>query len=451
MNIPNVLLEITVYSGLIYCFIMLFKKILSNKVSPFLYFLIWFLLIARLLVPVTFDSNFSFIVIPENTVQQVEVSDTPGIVDEVGGNSTNNVEQNYDTPISQESTAGSKEVPAVTNKNQSVKTANTKIPWQMLIVLIWIGGMVFQIVRTIGNGYRLKRTLKDAERETHGNFFDLFRVCRKQFHINREIPLYLTDKITTPTLTMGPCPAVVMPYSAIRQFNDEQNMFAMKHELMHFKRKDHITGLLIKILEVVYWFNPIVWLMDKRMMEDIETACDNAVVRSMQSEEKKAYALTLVRLFSTDADTVLALGMALENNQVVAEKRIRGIYQKSKSTVVAMVGAIVLCTFAFVGCFTTSLQPAYKEQAQAETPTESMEFDATSQAVFPPVKDEKAEDKTTTTELPESYEPNMEIQTNSSEEQLAVGFDYSYTNKEVEYEPVSFSTSFDSSERGRRI
>lgn len=55
MKILNILLEITIYSVVLFCAIMLLKRFFKNKMSPFLHFAIWGLLIARLLIPVTLD------------------------------------------------------------------------------------------------------------------------------------------------------------------------------------------------------------------------------------------------------------------------------------------------------------------------------------------------------------------------------------------------------------
>lgn len=449
MNIPNFLLEITIYSGVIYGIICLFQKVLADKISPRLHFLIWFLLVARLCIPITFHSPLNLIVIPENEAPQtaapVMMPETGEAVSEVSGDDAITAVHAASETVAPQGASNPDSEAA-----QPVTKANQPIPWQMIVALIWVGGAALQVARTTRSAYRLKQTFGHAERETQGYFHDLFDARKKELKIEKDIPLYLTNEITTPALTIGVFPAIAMPYSALQQLSDTQVAFAMKHELMHFRRKDHLTGLLLKALEIVYWFNPVVWLLGKRMTEDMETACDNDVVHTMLPSEKKAYALTLVRLFSNQTDPVPALGMALDNRQFAAEKRIRGIYRKSKSKVMAAVVTIILCAFVFVGCFTTALQPVYEETQQTETSETPLELDATAQTVIPLVPEEKEDVEKNTAEQPDVYDPGMEIQTSASEDELSVSYEYAYTDTGVDYQPVSFTTSFDGSAQGRR-
>ncbi|MDD2502250.1 MAG: M56 family metallopeptidase [Clostridia bacterium] len=68
MKILNILLEISIYSLVLFCAIMLLKHFFKDKMSPFLHFAIWGLLIARLLIPITFESSIQLIVLPDKTV-----------------------------------------------------------------------------------------------------------------------------------------------------------------------------------------------------------------------------------------------------------------------------------------------------------------------------------------------------------------------------------------------
>jgi beta-lactamase regulating signal transducer with metallopeptidase domain len=67
MDILNTLLEITIYSGVIFTAVMLLKKALRDKMSPMLHYAVWALLILRLLVPATIASPVHLFVIPAET------------------------------------------------------------------------------------------------------------------------------------------------------------------------------------------------------------------------------------------------------------------------------------------------------------------------------------------------------------------------------------------------
>lgn len=61
---------------------------------------------------------------------------------------------------------------------------------------------------------------------------------------------------------------------------DEQEMEAvLMHELMHVRRQDNLIGSLQMLASCIFWFHPLIWLIDRRLLEERELACDEAVLR----------------------------------------------------------------------------------------------------------------------------------------------------------------------------
>lgn len=58
MKLLNTLFEITIYSAVLFAAVTGFKLAFKNKLSPALHFTLWFLVIARLCIPVTIESGF---------------------------------------------------------------------------------------------------------------------------------------------------------------------------------------------------------------------------------------------------------------------------------------------------------------------------------------------------------------------------------------------------------
>ena len=71
----NTLLEITVYAGILFLVILIFKKVFRKHISASLNYAVWILLIVRLLMPVTIDSSIRLIVIPEDTAPVAQTED----------------------------------------------------------------------------------------------------------------------------------------------------------------------------------------------------------------------------------------------------------------------------------------------------------------------------------------------------------------------------------------
>ena len=60
MKLLSALFEVTAYSAVLFAAIMGFKLAFKSRLSPALHFALWFLVIARLCIPVTVESDFHF-------------------------------------------------------------------------------------------------------------------------------------------------------------------------------------------------------------------------------------------------------------------------------------------------------------------------------------------------------------------------------------------------------
>ena len=76
---------------------------------------------------------------------------------------------------------------------------------------------------------------------------------------------------------------------------EENNLFyVLSHERMHIKRGDHIFKIITYIVCIIHWFNPLVWVAYHMLGEDIEKACDEAVILGIGEDKKKDYANALL-------------------------------------------------------------------------------------------------------------------------------------------------------------
>lgn len=361
MEILNRLLEISIYSVILFLAVMAIKKIFKNKMSPTLHFVIWALLIARLCIPITIDSGLKLIVIPETvTFETVRTQSDASNEDKPFTFSleTQNNTDAQNKPQTQHMLASSNvTTQAAYGQPNVVFGFISSLKWTDYVIATWMMGMLLRIIWITVSAVKMKRIIMTLGKKPEPELTELFQKCKTDLGIKHNVDLYLLPNISTPALTVGFRPKILLPLDISEELSEQQLEFAIRHELMHYKRKDHIVSLLLRVLEAVYWFNPIVWLMGKCMISDMETACDSMVVRMLSKQAKKQYAVTLLSMFSNKKVPQFLLGMALRNTEKIAEKRIRGVYMKnmSKRSVKLFVG--ILSIVLFVCCFTTACQP----------------------------------------------------------------------------------------------
>lgn len=78
----------------------------------------------------------------------------------------------------------------------------------------------------------------------------------------------------------------------------EELRYALLHEFTHCRRKDLWIRALTLWVNLLHWFNPLMWLLVRWAEGDMELACDGCVLRSLPPEEYRAYGRTLLELAS---------------------------------------------------------------------------------------------------------------------------------------------------------
>lgn len=125
-----------------------------------------------------------------------------------------------------------------------------------------------------------------------GHFIWSYIAIRRRLSIAEkgEADIYYVQDIATPMAFGVIKPRIYLPVNL-----EENNLFyVLSHEKMHIKRGDHILKIAAYVVCIVHWFNPMVWVAYHILGDDIEMACDEAVVRTIGGEKKKEYANALL-------------------------------------------------------------------------------------------------------------------------------------------------------------
>lgn len=353
LQVLRALLEITVYSAVVFACIMVFKAITKGKLSPTLSFVLWFLLLVRLCVPVTIESAVHLFTLPQE--QQAAAPYASASIPQQGLTSESAL---HPYVPAQQPAMQTQEIEPTANEPQNTLPAPTVYGW---IMIAWLGGICVFGAWTTGLSMQIAKVIKYKSVPVPAEIERIYEACRREMGIKKRPPLLVTQDLFSPALVVSVRPTILLPCDFAAHAPGEQIRLALCHELTHYKRKDHWLCILLRVLSVVYWFNPVIWLAEKEIAADMETACDNRIVRGMQKEEKAYYANTILSMFSARTETPFVLGLALPNTKRVAEKRIRGIYMKSKTKKSVKFGAILLTLVLLVSCFTTACQPALAE------------------------------------------------------------------------------------------
>ena len=83
-------------------------------------------------------------------------------------------------------------------------------------------------------------------------------------------------------------PVILLPEGATVRLSDEELAAVLIHELVHLERRDNLVVVLQRILTSLLWFYPPTWLIDRKLLQERERACDEEVLRLTQAPETYA-------------------------------------------------------------------------------------------------------------------------------------------------------------------
>ena len=217
-----------------------------------------------------------------------------------------------------------------------------------ILLMLWLAGVISCILWQGIGYYRLIRSLKGKSRSVERA--DLHTILQEQcadLVIDREIPLRVSAAADCPMLAGFIHPTLYLPDERISRTDAA---FIFRHELTHYKHGDLWLKLLLLAARCLHWFNPLVHLIARFAQEDIEAACDDAVVRGHDGAYRRAYGETILRSAIAQAQKRKALVSCFGDDKKTLMRRFEGLFDKSvKKRGVALVVMIALLVGS-LGC-----------------------------------------------------------------------------------------------------
>ena len=103
--------------------------------------------------------------------------------------------------------------------------------------------------------------------------------------IGASIPVRETTSTLEPGLFGIFSPTLLMPAGIARHLAPAQLDAILAHELCHWQRRDNLTASLHMLVEVLFWFHPLVWWLGGKLVVERERACDESVIQSGRDRE----------------------------------------------------------------------------------------------------------------------------------------------------------------------
>lgn len=164
-------------------------------------------------------------------------------------------------------------MPAMLNLPQVTSSASAQLlPW------LWCTGVVFMLMRLLGGWWMLRKFDRQTSIPLPAVWLQRAESIRVALGIRRRITIRLIENMGIPCTARVWRPVVWLPVSMLTQLAPEQIEALIAHELAHIRRLDWIWNGMQCVIEVVLFYHPAVWWLNRRIRLERENACDDLAV-----------------------------------------------------------------------------------------------------------------------------------------------------------------------------
>ena len=298
--------------------VVMLLRLLLKRVPRWITCLLWAVVLLRMVCPVGFSLPVSLM--PETVSSGAYVewvlpqAETPASTPQAATTTTTAPAATTQTPVTRETVA-------VTPTGPDRDT---------VLTILWAAGGIACFAWGAVSYLRLRLRIADA--------------------ILIEKNVYETDQIDSPFVCGFFRPRIYLPVGLA----EPDRRYVLLHEQAHIRRRDYLTKPLANVALCFHWFNPVLWLSYHLFGRDIETATDQAVIRSFGRVDTAGYAAALLHLgHKPSFPQAVPLAFGEEN----PKHRIRSVLSYKKPAFWVILAAVAACVVLGVLLLADRSQP----------------------------------------------------------------------------------------------
>jgi beta-lactamase regulating signal transducer with metallopeptidase domain/ankyrin repeat protein len=334
----RLVLEASWQSSLIILLVVLIRPLMGASVPARWRYLLWALILVRLLVPITlFPSN-------PISMQNIAVVDRPLDPITFGPPPVMN---SYPGVIRQGEGMPEGASPS---GQRSLPSNAFWISWWTVAATFWLVGTLVSLGLMIGAQVLLWRRLRQDRLPVDPAIFAVWNKCCQRLRIKSSPVLRLSRDVHSPALVGLFRPVLLLPEGQLAAFSAEdwENIFV--HELAHYCRADHWTHVVQLAALAVHWFNPVVWFGFRQLRADRELAADEWALQHLDAESSAAYGETLLKVVAQSSGIHLSMAaIGILEDRVQLKHRLQRIMAFGpRSLAGSLVGLVVVIAVALL-------------------------------------------------------------------------------------------------------
>ncbi len=255
------LFDLSTYISILICLIIFIKAVSRGKMPAWWTHGLWLLLIIRMIIPWDIATPLSiFNLFPAATASDAYM---PFLMEQV-----------VSLPFFE-------------------KTSSTA-SLDKILLFVWLAGILFFGIAILYKNIRFWLAVRNVPALTDNSVLAVLEECRVLLTTGRDVKVIVTDRVKSPALFGYLKPRLLLPHDFLDSLGKDELRCVFLHELVHLKNHDIFISWLMSVLQVIHWFNPLIWYAFHTMRVDQEVACDAYVLSRIGKVKPADYACAIV-------------------------------------------------------------------------------------------------------------------------------------------------------------
>ncbi|MGE5678192.1 MAG: M56 family metallopeptidase, partial [Pseudomonadota bacterium] len=211
------------------------------------------------------------------------------------------------------------------------------------LLYIWLIGAFSVLLVNITGYLRFSAYMKKTGRPAAEEQYNILKSISRD---RRQVSLVCNSHVATPMLMGIINPCIIIPDEG---YGEEQLKNILLHELSHMKRFDIAVKWLTLLASAVHWFNPLMYFLRKEIDRACELACDELVVKDLDSAGKQSYGETLIAVAAEQKLPLGVLQATMCEEKKDLRNRLKAIMTHGKKSRFIVVVSVLLLLGAAAG------------------------------------------------------------------------------------------------------
>ena len=344
--------QVTIFSSVTAVLLLAVKWIFRRRIPPMLSLLLWLILLVRVTLPMLPESAFSiYNLIPAGRVITYTLTHDYDQVTQVPEETEAENPYRFHgsdellqaEPLPDASAEGTGQSPSI------ARIRNVERRFCIALLTVFACGVVLTgCIQWILYDRAIRRVCRSSCLCRDSRILQIYTETAADMRImDKKAPPLRLGSTTMLAGLVRPC-VILHPESAERELSESELRMVFLHELHHFKYMDNWILLLSTVVCVIFWYNPLLWLVRNMLREDIEVLCDARTLETCGNRDGE-YARMLYRSscragWEMDAGTAMsASGRKLKRRLLLISNRRKGVFLPRMVSVCLCAAMIAIC------------------------------------------------------------------------------------------------------------